>query len=308
MQERWESYLTMSIVHFMAYPECGSGIGPAIVETLTKLATDDFFGATEITSIKDPALRRQVRAISEQSRLKLGFGAQPILLGNNLSLNDLDDAGRRKAVDAIKGAIDEAAELGCPRVAFLTGRDPGDADRARAVDLLVDSVKALCKYGREKGIGLTLETFDRDIDKKSLLGPSDLAAEFATRIKEDYPGFGLLYDLSHLPLLGEEITYALTTLKDHLVHIHVGNCVKVPGAAAYGDLHPRFGYPNSENDVPELTTFLKGLFEIGYLKKSADTKPWVGFEVKPAEGESSDLIVADTKRAWRQAWANLTID
>jgi len=308
MQGRWESVLTMSIVHFMAYPECAAGTGPAIVETLTKLATDDFFGAAEITAIKDPTIRRQVRAISEQSRLKLGFGAQPTLLGNNLSLNDLDAAGRQRAIDAIKGAIDQAVELGCPRVAFLSGRDPGEADRSRAVDLLVDSVKTLCRYGREKGIGLTLETFDRTIDKKSLIGPSDLAAEFAARVKEDYPDFGLLYDLSHLPLLGEEITYALTTLKEHLVHIHVGNCVKKPGSPGYGDMHPRFGFPDSENDIPELAEFLKGLFQIGYLSPGTEPKPWVGFEVKPMEGESSDLIVADAKRAWRQAWASLDMD
>ncbi|GAB4521926.1 MAG: TIM barrel protein [Anaerolineae bacterium] len=304
MQQSWDSYCTLSIVHFMAFPECMGGEGP-IVETLTKLAVDDFFGAVEVGWIKDPAVRREVRSIAEQSRLQLGFGAQSALLLGKLSLNDLDPEGRQKAVDQVKACIDEAAELGCKRVAFLAGPDPGDERRDEALDLLADSVLTLCRYARERGIALTLETFDRDIEKKSLVGPSDLAAAFAQRIRAEFPDFGLLYDLSHLPLLNETPLEALSQLKDFLVHIHVGNCVKVPGQPAYGDQHPRFGYPNGENDVPELVAFLRALLEIGYLRPGAEERPWVGFEVKPQAGESSELILANTKRAWRQAWAQL---
>ncbi|MCD6290478.1 MAG: sugar phosphate isomerase/epimerase [Anaerolineae bacterium] len=307
MERPWESVLTLSVVHFMAFPECMGGEGP-IAETLTKLALDDFFGAVEITWIKDAKEREQVRRIAEQSRLKLGYGAQPTLLTQKLSLNDLNPGGRRRAIEHMKACIDEAAELGCRRVAFLTGPDPGDADRERALDLLADSVRELCRYGQDKGIALTLETFDRDVDKKALLGPSDLAAQFAARIRADFPDFGLLYDLSHMPLLNESPIEALSTLQEYLVHIHVGNCVKVPGREAYGDQHPRFGFPGGENDVPELVKFLQALFQIGYLRPGvSDEKPWVGFEVKPAAGESSDLILANTKRAWRQAWARIQV-
>lgn len=305
MAKPWESVLTLSIIHFMAYPECMGGEGP-ISETLTKLAMDEFFGGAEITRIKDPQERAKVRSIATQSGLKLGFGAQPILLSQKLSLNDLDAAGRKAAVNTILAAIDEAAEMGCARLAVLAGPDPGDADRAKALDLLADSIGALCRHGREQGVAITLETFDRDIDKKSLIGPSDLAAQFAARVRENYPDFGLMYDLSHMPLLNEKAGEVLPLLKPYLVHMHVGNCVKIPGAAGYGDLHPRFGYPNSENDVPELVEFLATLFEIGYLNPAAKgPKPWVGIEVKPMLEETSDLILAQTKRTWRQAWAQL---
>ncbi len=305
MERPWESVLTLSVVHFMAFPECLEGTGP-IVETLTKLALDDFFGAVEITWIKDPDQRAQVRRIAEQSHLQLGYGAQPALLTQQLSLNDLDPDGRRRAIEQIKACIDEAAELGCSRVAFLAGPDPGDAERERALDLLANAVIELCRYGQDKGIALTLETFDRDVDKKSLIGPSDLAAQFAARIRADYPDFGLMYDLSHMPLLGETAFQALSTLREHLVHVHVGNCVKVPGRDAYGDQHPRFGFPGGENDVAELAEFLTALFAVGYLKPGANgEKPWVGFEVKPQPGETSELILANAKRTWRQAWAQV---
>ena len=306
MAKPWESVLTLSVIHFMAYPECMGGTGP-IAETLTKLALDPFFGGAEITWIKDPAVREEVRGIAKGSGLQLGFGAQPILLSQKLSLNDLDPAGRQAAVNAILAAIDEAAEMGCARLAVLAGPDPGSASRAKGIDLLVDSIGTLCRRGQDVGVDIALETFDREVDKKSLVGPSDLAAVFAARVRADHPSFGLMYDLSHMPLLDESASQALHTLKDHLVHMHVGNCVKIPGAPGYGDLHPRFGYPKGENDVPELTEFLGTLFEIGYLNAAAKgPKPWVGIEVKPMPGETSDLMLAQTKRTWRQAWAQLS--
>lgn len=305
MKRSWESVLTLSVVHFMLYPQTMGGEGP-VVESMEKLAADDFLGGVEITQIKDPQTRAAVRSIAAQSGLKLGFGAQPALLMTGYSLNDLDDAGRARAVNAIKTCIDQAAEMGCARLAFLTGPDPGDAQRDRALDLLADSVKALCAHGADQGIALTLETFDRDIDKKSILGPSDLSAAFAKRIREDYPSFGLMYDLSHMPLLYEKAREALPLLAPYLVHMHVGNAVMIPGKPAYGDLHPRFGYPNSENDTPELIEFLQTLFEIGYLSDTPqEGKPWVGIEVRPQAGESSEMIWAHTKRTWRAAWAAL---
>ncbi len=306
MKRSWESLLTLSVVHFMLFPETMGGEGP-VVETIEKLAADDFLGGAEITLIKDPQAREAVRSIAKQSGLKLGFGAQPALLMTGLSLNDLDEAGRTRAVAAIQTCIDQAAEMGCSRLAFLTGPDPGDAERDRALDLLADSVRTLCAHGAAKGIDLTLETFDRDIDKKSILGPSDLSAEFAKRIREDYPSFGLMYDLSHMPLLHETVSDSLPVLQPYLVHMHVGNAVMIPGKPAYGDLHPRFGYPNSENDTPELIEFLEGLFEIGYLQDDPpETKPWVGIEVRPQEGETSEMIWAQTKRVWREAWSALS--
>ncbi|TCP97186.1 hypothetical protein [Serpentinicella alkaliphila] len=51
-----------------------------------------------------------------------------------------------------------------------------------------------------------------------------------------------------------------------VVDVHIGNTVicnkEVPG---YGDEHIRFGFPNSENDVDELVTFLNELKNIDYL-------------------------------------------
>ncbi len=303
MDPHWRNYCTLSIVHFMAYPEVFFGEGP-IVETLSKIAEDPFFDAVEIGWIRDPAVRRAARQVVDNSHLSVSYGAQPALLSQKLNLNSLDPAERSRAVDQLKACIDEAAELGAGRLAFLSGPDPGDPDRPNALAVLLESVHEACAYGLRQGVALTCEIFDRAVDKRCLIGPSDYAAAFARQVRESYPEFGLMYDLSHQPLLYEEAEPALTTLRDVLVHAHVGNCVLDPETPGYGDLHPRFGWPGGCNDVPELAAFLRALFQVGYLAEGRPDRPWIGFEVKPqGEQETSAQIIAGTKRVWAQAWA-----
>lgn len=305
MNRHWNNFCTLSIVHFMAFPECIGGEGP-IVETVTKIATDPFFDAIEIGWIKDPHVRTEVKAVLDASHIQVGFGGQSSLLLQGLNLNSLNEEERKRAVRQLEASVAEAAEMGVKRVAFLSGKDPGDASRPAAFEALVQSVKEACAYARGKGISLTCETFDREVDKKCLIGPSEYALKFAKAVREDYPDFGLMYDLSHMPLLFEEAEPALTTLKDVLVHVHVGNCVTDPDTPGFGDLHPRFGWPGGCNDVDELVEFLQALFKVGYLAEGKEDLPWIGFEVKPqSTAETSEQIIAGSKRVWQEAWSRL---
>jgi sugar phosphate isomerase/epimerase len=292
----------MSLVHFMAYPSAMTGVG-AIADSISKVAEDPFFGAIEVTSITDPKERQAVRKVIDASYLKVGFGSQPLILRHGLNVNSLDDVERKASVEALKAYIDEAAEIGAKRFAFLSGRDPGHADRPAAIEALVRSTKDLCAYGTEKGMDIVCETFDHRIDKKALIGPSELAREYAAEVCREYANFGLMYDLSHQPLLFEESREALGLLAPYLMHIHVGNCVLDEHALGYGDLHPRFGWPGSVNGVAEVATFISALFEVGYLGDHKDDEPWVAFEVKPqSEEETAPQIVAGAKRVWQEAW------
>jgi sugar phosphate isomerase/epimerase len=223
-------------------------------------------------------------------------------------MNSLDETERNRAVKEVKSCIDEASELGAERVSLLSGPDPGAQSRNEAIRALVDSLKEICAYGEEKRLAITLETFDRDIEKKCLIGPAREAAALAQTVRKNFRDFGILYDMAHGPLLEEDPRRALTLLKEYLVHIHVGNCVKGTSNPAYGDKHPRFGVDGGVHDVDDLARFLKILFDIGYLgkKKGPNGKlPIVGFEVKPLPSESSEAVLVSTKRVWRQAWAQL---
>jgi len=291
----------------MVYPPTESG-EKALLETVSKLADDDFFSVLELTWIKDPAVRKSIRQIAESAHISLTYGAQLALLSQKLDVNSLNDLEKSRAISEVKLCIDEASELGAERVSLLSGPDPGEPQRNNATRALVDSLNEICAYGEQKDLAMTLETFDRDIEKKCLIGPSREAAALARTVRRNHRDFGIMYDMAHGPLLNEDPRRALTLLKNYLVHIHVGNCVKVQGHPAYGDKHPRFGVSGGEHDVEDLTRFLNILFDIGYLGRRTRPNgklPIVGFEVKPLPGETPETVIAGTKRVWRQAWAQV---
>jgi sugar phosphate isomerase/epimerase len=289
----------------MIFPETLTGSGP-ILESVSKIVNDDFFSMVEVGHINDAEVRKQVAGTIASSHARVAFGAQPTILTRKLDLNSFDETKRKEALAALMPQVDEARELGAKRFTVLSGPDPGEGKRASARDLLIQSLMELCAYAKERSVSVTLETFDRSVEKKSLIGPSDEALMVAKAIKKQYPDFGLMYDMGHAPLLDEDPAKSLRLLKDYLVHIHVGNCVKKPGLLAYGDQHPRFGLNGSENDVPELVKFLRGLLDIGYIPSSPrEISPVIGFELKPVPGEKPESVIANGKRTWRKAWSLL---
>ena len=302
MRDALQSYMQVGIVHFMAYPECMRGEGP-IYDTLAKIVEDEFFGAVEITWIKDPAERARVKTLLATGHMTVGYGAQPCLLGQKLNLNHFDPTERGRAVAQVKACIDEAAEVGAGAVAVLSGVDPGER-REEAFKLLVESVLELCGHAKAKGLHFILESFDSKYDKKCLIGPARDALALCQAVRAEYKDFGIMIDLSHLPIQDETPKQVFHTLTlDNIAHIHIGNSVKAQGHAAYGDQHPRFGLPGGENDVPQLVEFLRELLAIGYL--GPGRRPVVAFEVKPLPGETSGAVVAGAKRTLLQAWAQV---
>lgn len=302
MNESIHKYAKVGLVHFMAYPVI-NGEGP-IEETLKKIATDDYFDAVEIAWIKDKTVRDRVKKIIETSHLTVAYGGQPRLLTTGLNINDINEEGRLKALGTLKEGIDEAIEMGAVGFAFLSGKYTEDK-KEEAYQALIKSTKELCRYAKSKGnIKIVHEVFDYNVDKKSLVGPASLVKRYASEITSEYDNFGLLVDLSHLPLIGETAEESILSIKDYIVHAHIGNCVvKDSKMLAYGDNHPRFGFPNGENDVEELVKFLKVLKSIGFFNE--DKRPILSFEVKPFGDEDPDLVVANAKRVLNLAWARL---
>jgi sugar phosphate isomerase/epimerase len=303
MNESLYKYMKPGLVHFMAYPATMKGEGP-VVETIKKVILDDYFTAIEITTIKDPEARETVRKMLESSHMTVAYGGQPRLLTNGLNINSLDEDARLKALNNLKEGIDEAYEIGAASFAFLSG-NYDEATKEDSFQALVKSTKEICAYAKSKGdMKIALEVFDYDVDKRSLVGPSDIALRYAKAVREEYSNFGLMVDLSHIPLIHETNEESLLPVKDYIVHAHIGNCVvKSPEMPAYGDVHPRFGFPNGENDVDEVVDYLRVLLSIGYL--NTENPPIVSFEVKPFGDEDSDIVIANAKRTLNEAWARV---
>jgi sugar phosphate isomerase/epimerase len=303
MNQPIEAFCRLGLVHFMAFPELASGGGPW-EETVRRIALDPFFTAVEITHIEDPAVRQRVRDLTRLARLSVGYGAHPSILGQRLNINALSEVERGAAVAALKKHLDEAVYMGAETFVILSGKDPGPAERAAAVAALIQSLDELCAYAASLGgPPVVLELFDCEVDKCCLLGPAPLAAEVAEKVKTRRDNFGLLVDLSHIPLLQESPNQALVPVKDHLVGAHLGNAVIQPDLPGYGDYHPIFGTPGSANDLPEMMAFLKTLLEIGFLNEAK--RPIVSFEIKPQPGQDSQVIIANAQRLLREAWARL---
>jgi len=303
MNEPIYKYLKIGTIHFMSYPQVIDGEGP-IEETLKSILEDDYFNAVEVTWIKDPEVRKRVKDMLKSAHVTVAYGGQPRLLRTGLNPNDYDSEKRKKAIEILKEGIDEAYELGAVGFGFLS-RQYDEARKDEAFKILIETTKELCDYAKSKGnLMIELEVFDFDIDKKSLIGPADLAAKFAQEIRKEYDNFGLIVDLSHLPLTRETAEQALLPVKDYLTHVHIGNAVvKDKNHPAYGDKHPMFGIEGGENDVEEVIEFLRVLKEIGFL--NPEKRPILSFEVSPMPGQDPKIVLASSKRVLNEAWARL---
>jgi sugar phosphate isomerase/epimerase len=302
MDAHMKRYMRPGIVHFKAYP-VEQGIGP-IVESLRVLAEDSFFAAVEVSWMKDPVVRDEARVILAQSHLEVCYATQPAMFSQKLSLNALDPDARRRALNQVKNGVREACHLGARWVRLTAGKDPGPERRAEAKRLLIDSLVQVAEFARDYGDpGLTLKIFDRGIDKESLIGPYQDALEVAAAVRQASPTFGLLVDLSHFPLLREDPAVVIPALLPYLVHVHLGNCyIKDRRHPVYGDLQPRFDFPDSEVSVDDVRAFFRLLLDVGFL--GPERRPVVSAEVRPlVAGERSELIVANAKRVMEEAWA-----
>lgn len=301
MDKSIHSYMKPGTILHVSYPETASD-SSLVLDRLDRIIDDCFFEAVEVTHIEDAEVRREAAARIHAAKLEAVFGGQGMTLGPHLSLCDESEDGREKAVAALKRGIDDACEMGCSSMQFMSGSPSRTSEEgiAAAGRQLVRSTRELCRYAEEQNLPLMCEVFDYDVDKKALIGPVKRAAAYAEEVCREFPAFGLLVDLSHIPLLHESIEESLLPAQKFLRHVHIGNTVVTEGAVAYGDTHPRFGFPGSANDTREVAEFLKTLFRIGYLGEGK--RPIVSFETKPWNGEPANAVLANAKRTLQQAW------
>ncbi len=299
-------YMNIGIVQFMIYPQCFNGDGP-ILETVSSLVEDDFFDFLELGPINSATVRKQVISVMSQARVSVEFDGQPATLIPGLSLEAADNVDRTRAIDAMKNAIDQAAEFGSPSCGVMSGKlYPADLNQPQALLRLRDSLIKLCEYASQYDITLCLENFDQvPYSKDCLVGPTSMAAQLAGDVRKQTPNFGLLPDLSHTPILNETPSQMIEAAGEFIVRAQIGNASNNPYSSHYGDNHPYFGAPLTNVGIDQLTEFLQSLVNIGYL--SRDSKGKVGFEVKPSSGENSLAIIAGSKRALKTAWEQVKL-
>jgi sugar phosphate isomerase/epimerase len=298
---------SLGIVHPQLFPETSKGEG-AILETISLLVADGFFDALEISSIKDSLVRKRVKELLQQHGIRKVYCCAPPILMNKINLNALEEEERAEGVRQVKNYLDEALFMEAEIFTVLSGPDPGPEKRLEAREHLILSLTELCSYveERDSNLTITLETFDRAVDKKCLIGPTPEAVQVARKVSgAGFENFGLTLDQGHLPLLEEKPGEAINEAIHFLFHIHLGNCVRTDQKhPLYGDQHPRYGLGGCHLELGDLVSFLQALADQGFCRDQLkrDIKPVLSFEVKPALGESSLQTLEETKKTWLQAW------
>lgn len=303
----WQSKCDFGVVHPLIWPECRTGEGP-VLETLQRIVNDTDFGAVEICPPKDPDVRARARALLAASQLQVVY--LPILpqLIEDFPIASADAAARRHASEMTKALIDQAIEFDASLAMIISPRDPGPEAREAMTARFAEDVREWCRYADAKAkrrrLFITLENFDRDVEKKRLIGPTAEAAALADRVECE--NFGLTIDLSHLPLIHEAAEHALRTAGRHLIHAHIGNCVlDYPDSPLFGDFHPRFGHPQGRNDLPEVIEFIRQLRAVNYfgrMRDRLDRLAIVSMEIRAGD-EGSETALANGKRTFMRAWA-----
>ena len=320
-----------SIVHSQIFPGPGNTDsvprGEAdekyLLSTLQCLLDDPYFGNVEITWIKSRTQRKKVADAIKKSKKQALFSCQPVQLINEEGLIDpadlssLEENERRKAVARILDLIDQADELGCNRLALLSGQDPAlitgphtesraEQIRAQAQRSLIQSLDEICKAASKKGQQVLLETFDCRTNAKGekafktcLLGRTPDAIQVAEYVQRDMgnKNFALMFDLSHLVINGE-CPNAIRQAAPYLGYFHLANVIlnrnNPGGMVRYGDVHPKFGAPDSEVTAEVLEEFVRALVEV-------DFQGPIGFEFKPIGNENPADVLAVAKSYFDEA-------
>jgi sugar phosphate isomerase/epimerase len=296
------TYSRIGLLHAALYPEDSL---EGIRTSIRVIAADDFFGAVEITPVRDQALRRELCGVLQASQMVIDVDAGAGLYRGGLSLASLSADARARAAAYVRSVVDEASEMQAERVCVISGPDPGEASRRDALAALEDTLLDLCGYARANGtVQLALKMADRAVDKRFLIGPTWEGARVARVLRQQYPDFGVVLNLGHLALLDEDPEQAVQHAAPVLARVHLGNCVRSDrNHPRYGDSHPGFGIAGGEIDVPELAGFLRALVTVGYLRQGNNAV--VAFEVRPGPGEDPATVIAHCKHVLAAAWAEV---
>ena len=294
-------YARIGLAHFMLYPNCVRE-EHLIFDTLPAMLDRGDIEAVDMCLPFDPEQREQLSAMLRASDKRLGFAIHPfpvdkICLGSTF---DNEKALIRMVLDDQLGA---AAGCGAESITFVSGIDVDVEHRPAALAAFADVCRWFCGRAKEHGMIALIEPFDRDFHRKFLIGPTTECVELIELLR---PGIDNLYvqlDMAHVRLSGETFGHAVTTAKPYLGHVHVGNCVMHNrNDPFFGDRHPPFGYPGGEIDVPELTTILRTLLDVGYLSKQS--RGTLVIETQPAPGGDVEALIqqglAKLDVAWRR--------
>jgi len=162
-----------------------------------------------VTPALDTAERRRLR---EEARAR----GVPIvaITPYQTDLASFDEATRRSQVEGLIAALRLAADLGAGVVRAYGGKEVPAADRPRAVERVVRSLREAGKVAAEVGVKIAVENHYGTL--------TVTAAQTVEVVRAvNVPCVGILYDQANIEtMLGEAWPEALALQEDRIVHVH----------------------------------------------------------------------------------------
>jgi hydroxypyruvate isomerase len=190
-----------------------------------------------------------------------GFVAEPMI-----ALTDARNAPR--FLEGLKASAAVAQRLGAKVLIAQAGDDLEGLTRVEQRAALTECLRRAADVLEGTGVRLGVEPLNTLIDHKGYyLGSTAEGLDIIDDVGR--PEIGIVYDLYHSAVMGEEIETVLAGRVDHVIHAHVAD-------------HPGRHQPGS--GTIDLAARLKWLFAQGYSGA-------VGLEYKPT-GSTSDSLRA----------------
>jgi len=271
----------IGVVVFMLYPQLlksDEGAGDRLLEIIH----DPFLDLYEVSHMRDEEWAKVAQFVGYKS---FALALQPEVLVRGLNPNAIDEEERRRASSRMVELVKKAGERGMIAAALCSGPNVNEANKPRAVEALIKTLRELAEVAHQYRMSIYLETFDYDKDKKRLVGPIDLAAKIVEEVRQTHPNVYIMWDLSHSPLLNEDPD-VLRSYPDLLGHIHIGCAKQLNGKLL--DWHPGFYRPGALNTEKEVAKLLAVLHDIGY-------RGAISFEIKPEENQTPREVLATAK-------------
>ena len=159
-----------------------------------------------------------------------------VAMGPDRDLVHPDPGVRKNGANYIRQAVDVSKELGSPNLVgpiySAVGRtwQATPDERARDVDLLVDTLKELAGYAGDHGVRLGIEPLNRF--ETSFINLAEQAIEVVDRV--DNPACQIMLDTFHMNIEEKSLGQAIRAAGPRLIHLH--SCENDRGAPGSGNV------------------------------------------------------------------------
>jgi len=139
-------------------------------------------------------------------------GLKVIVVGSSTKLSSPDPEERESNLVEARNCVKLAAKLKAPFVRLFGGSISADMDKADAIKLVGDGLRAVAEYADDRGVTPLLETHD------SWVLSRDVAAVVR---RAEHRNLGVIWDVRHPFHAGEAIGDTFEQLRPWIRHVHL---------------------------------------------------------------------------------------